>query len=157
MSRSSIASVREFMYAFKALGASLRKFTHRRVLGLGVQGGVPLQVCEHHGRGAGEGDPRPSCADGEGEPLEASRLEVLNERRNVFLMATEEKGVSTRQGTHAVHGLGYYREKYGYDPLDCPQSLLAEGLSITLPLYPQMTDEEQDYVVDVLRACYAAL
>ena len=36
-------------------------------------------------------------------------------------------------------------------------SLLAEGLSITLPLYPQMTDVEQDYVVDVLRNCYAAL
>ena len=85
------------------------------------------------------------------------RLDILNDRRNALLMATEEQGVSTRQGTHAVHGLGYYRETYGYSPLDCPQSLLAEGLSITLPLYPQMTDAEQDYVVDVLLACYAKL
>jgi len=91
------------------------------------------------------------------EAPSVDRLDTLNEQRNQLLMATEEKGVSTRQGTHAVHGLGYYRETYGYAPLDCPQSLLAEGLSMTLPLYPQMTDEEQDYVVDVLRACYAAL
>jgi len=91
------------------------------------------------------------------EAPSVARLDVLNARRNALLTATEERGVSTRQGTHAVHGLGYYRETYGYTPLDCPQSLLAEGLSITLPLYPQMTDAEQDYVVEVLLACYAEL
>ena len=91
------------------------------------------------------------------QPPSLERLDALNDQRDALLLATEAQGVSTRQGTHAVHGLGYYRETYGYAPLDCPQSLLAEGLSITLPLYPQMTDVEQDYVVDVLRNCYAAL
>ena len=70
-------------------------------------------------------------------------------------MAAEEKGVSTRQGTHAIHGLGYYARTYGYQPEDLPQSWIAEHVTMTLPLYPQMTEDEQDYVVDVLEQTFA--
>ena len=37
----------------------------------------------------------------------------LHEQRNEMMLAAEELGVSTRQGTHAIHGLGYQRT-YGY-------------------------------------------
>ena len=77
-------------------------------------------------------------------------LDELHEQRNAFMETLEESGVITRQGTHAVHTLGYYREKYGLEETDFPQAWIADRLSLSLPLYAQMTDEEQDYVVESL-------
>ncbi len=85
----------------------------------------------------------------------SANLERLNNLRNEILMIAEDLGVSTRQGTHAVHGLGWYRKTFGYAPEDLPKAWMAEHLTMTLPLYPQMTDEEQDYVIEVLQTAYA--
>ena len=68
-----------------------------------------------------------------------------------------EKGIAVRQGTHAVHTLGYYRGKYHLSPDHCLMALIADRVSITLPLYVQMTDEEQDLVVRELRTCVESL
>ena len=77
----------------------------------------------------------------------------LNHARNQLMARLAERGVSTRQGTHAVHALGYYKERFGYTEAALPNSWLADQLSFALPLYPQMTEAEQDYVVDALEAC----
>lgn len=77
-------------------------------------------------------------------------LDELNQTRNKIMLNLEERGIATRQGTHAVHTVGYYRQKYHLDYNDYPASLAADRLSITLPLYPQMTNEEQEYVIDSL-------
>jgi dTDP-4-amino-4,6-dideoxygalactose transaminase len=88
-------------------------------------------------------------------------LDELNETRNKIMFKLEEIGIATRQGTHAVHTLGYYRQKYHLDSNDYPASLAADRLSITLPLYAQMTDEEQEYVIDnllrVSRECFGII
>ncbi len=80
-------------------------------------------------------------------------VNTLNERRNALMTALEERGISTRQGTHAAALQGYYREKYSINPADYPVAFMAELLTITLPLYPQMTEEEQQYVCDTLVEC----
>ena len=59
----------------------------------------------------------------------------------------ENKGIATRQGTHAVHMLGFYKKKYGYKDMDFPGSFEADRLSIALPLYPSMSDSQQIYVI----------
>jgi dTDP-4-amino-4,6-dideoxygalactose transaminase len=79
-----------------------------------------------------------------------SNLERLHDQRNDLMSKLETAGVATRQGTHAVTSQGYYRDKYGIRREDYPKALLAENLSLTLPLYPQMTDDDQDYVVENL-------
>ncbi len=76
----------------------------------------------------------------------------LHEGRNDLMEALEEQGVSTRQGTHAVHTLGYYRNKYGIEEADFPNALLADRLTLALPLYAQMTEQEQNKVVAALKA-----
>jgi len=85
-------------------------------------------------------------------------LDELSQIRNGIMSQLKEKGIATRQGTHAVHTLGYYRRKYQLKAEDYPCALAADRLSITLPLYVQMTDEEQEYVIDdfrkALRDCY---
>ncbi len=73
------------------------------------------------------------------------------EYRNNLLAKLEEIGIATRQGTHAVHMLGYYKNRFGFVPEDYPNAYACDHLSITLPLYMQMTDEDQEYVVDTIR------
>jgi len=47
----------------------------------------------------------------------------------------------------SVPTLTYYRQKYGYTADDFPvSSEWGEG-TITLPLFPSLTAEEQDYVI----------
>jgi perosamine synthetase len=77
----------------------------------------------------------------------ASNLEDLHRRRNELMDSLEAAGIATRPGTHAVHTLGFYRKKYAIQPQDYPNALYADRLSIALPLYAQMTDEEQEYVL----------
>lgn len=72
--------------------------------------------------------------------------------RDRIALALQAKGIATRQGTHAVHTLGYYTTKYGLTPADCPNAWMADQQSMTLPLYATMTDEEQDYVINALGA-----
>lgn len=71
-------------------------------------------------------------------------------RRNAVMEALEEDRIATRQGTHAVHLLGYYSRTLGLRPMDLPGAFAADRLSLTLPLYAEMTDEEQDRVVERL-------
>jgi dTDP-4-amino-4,6-dideoxygalactose transaminase len=79
--------------------------------------------------------------------LTIDRIDKLNKERNGFMMKLEAKGISTRQGTHAVHTLGYYKNKYRLRNNDYPSSYAADRLSIALPLYSDMTDKEFDYVI----------
>lgn len=78
-------------------------------------------------------------------------VEELHQQRNTLMDQLEANGVATRQGTQAVHVLGYYRRKYGLSPEDFPNSYIADKLTLALPLYPQMTDVEQDYVIQLLK------
>jgi dTDP-4-amino-4,6-dideoxygalactose transaminase len=78
-------------------------------------------------------------------------VDRLHEQRNALMERLEERGIATRQGTQAVHVLSYYREKYHLKPADFPNAYLADQLTLALPLYPQMTDEELDYVVASLQ------
>jgi dTDP-4-amino-4,6-dideoxygalactose transaminase len=75
----------------------------------------------------------------------------LSGRRNRLMQELEEQGIATRQGTHAVVLTRYYAEKYAIAPERYPAALLADRLTLTLPLFPQMTEEEQDFVVAALQ------
>lgn len=83
--------------------------------------------------------------------LNLSTVAEGEEYRNSLLQKLEDIGIATRQGTHAVHMLGYYKNRFGYVPEDYPNAYACDHLSITLPLYIQMTDEDQRYVVDTIR------
>lgn len=73
-------------------------------------------------------------------------VERLNRRRNKLMARLESKGIATRQGTHAAALVPYYAEKYSLRPEMFPHAYIAELLTLALPLYPQMTEEEQALV-----------
>jgi perosamine synthetase len=84
------------------------------------------------------------------EPL-PGKISRLHEKRNRLMAALEAKGIATRQGTHAPVSTGYYAKKYGIRPEQFSNAWAADRLSLTLPLYVQMTDAEQERVVDELK------
>ena len=71
-----------------------------------------------------------------------ANVEALNQRRNALMLRLEELGISTRQGTHAPVLLDVYRDKYALRPEDFPQAVLADRLSLTLPLAVGMSEDD---------------
>jgi len=78
----------------------------------------------------------------------------LHEERNRVMSTLEEQGIATRQGTHSPILTPLYSERYGLKPEDFPNSVIADRLTVALPLYPQLTEEEQAEVVRQLAAAY---
>ena len=46
--------------------------------------------------------------------------------------------------------MGYYEDKYGFEKNDFPVSLSWGNGTLSIPLFPGMTIQEQDYVIEVL-------
>lgn len=86
-----------------------------------------------------------------GRSIDTAAVEKLACRRNDLMDRLERAGIATRQGTHAVHTLAYYRDKYGFKPNDYPASLMADRLSLALPLYCGITPADQERVVAALQ------
>jgi dTDP-4-amino-4,6-dideoxygalactose transaminase len=64
----------------------------------------------------------------------------------------EARGIATRPGTHAVHMLGYYRDRFGIVEGDFPGARDADRFSLAIPLHNRMSDEDYAYVADALLA-----
>lgn len=77
-------------------------------------------------------------------------LVKICEMRNTWMDKLQEKGVSTRPATHAVHMLSYYKGKYGYEATDFPNAYAANNCSISIPLFHGMTESEREYVVEAI-------
>jgi dTDP-4-amino-4,6-dideoxygalactose transaminase len=78
-------------------------------------------------------------------------LDRLHLQRNRLMARLEACGIATRQGTHAPVLTSYYASKYGFTAEQFPSSAIAEKLSISLPLFPGLSDAEQDRVCEALR------
>ena len=74
---------------------------------------------------------------------------VKLERRQVFEQL-REAGIGVNVHYIPVHIQPYYRD-LGFAPGDFPEAEAYYAQAISLPLYPAMTDEQQDQVVEQLR------
>jgi len=63
----------------------------------------------------------------------------------------QEKGVSTRPGTHAVHMLRLYKDKYDISENDFPGARDCNNYTMAIPLHNRMTEEDYQYVVTNIR------
>lgn len=72
--------------------------------------------------------------------------------RNELMEKLQSMGISTRPGTHAVHMLNFYREKYGFKSSDYPGAQAANDYSMAIPLHNRMTEEDYYYVVNALKS-----
>lgn len=72
--------------------------------------------------------------------------------RNDIMEKLQEQGISTRPGTHAVHMLNYYKEKYGLKATDYPGAQAANDYSMAIPLHNRMVEADFAYVVQILKS-----
>jgi dTDP-4-amino-4,6-dideoxygalactose transaminase len=72
-------------------------------------------------------------------------------RRDEFLARLQEKGIGVAVNYRAVHLLSYYRSTFGFRPGDFPSAEAIGDRTLTLPLYPAMSDEDVDTVIGAVR------
>jgi dTDP-4-amino-4,6-dideoxygalactose transaminase len=72
--------------------------------------------------------------------------------RNDIMEVLLRRGIHTRPGTHAVHVLGYYRERFGFRSDDFPMARECDAWSMAIPLHNRMTSDDYARVVEALRA-----
>jgi dTDP-4-amino-4,6-dideoxygalactose transaminase len=72
--------------------------------------------------------------------------------RNDIMEKLQDMGISTRPGTHAVHMLSIYRERFGLKPNDFPGARDCDANTMAIPLHNQMVKEDYEYVVSALKS-----
>jgi len=91
-------------------------------------------------------------SDGENiDNLTKKQIDRINIKRNIFMEKLENKNIATRQGTHAVHTLGYYKEKNSFEDESFLVSYAADRLSIAIPLYAGMKNDEFEYIISNIK------
>jgi dTDP-4-amino-4,6-dideoxygalactose transaminase len=69
-------------------------------------------------------------------------------QRDAFIQALLDRGISSRRGVMAIHRELPYRRPHGDEQL--PETSAAADETVILPLFHQMTNEDQDYVIECI-------
>jgi len=72
--------------------------------------------------------------------------------RNAIMERLQAAGIATRPGTHAVHMLGYYRDRLSLSPDDFPAARDCDANTMAIPLHNRMSEEDYDHVISTLCA-----
>ena len=82
--------------------------------------------------------------------LDFGNVGMGQQKRNTIMKHLDDIGIVTRQGTHAVHKLDYYRKQFGFKNTDFPIADKCDSLTISLPVFVTMTEKEQKLVSNQL-------
>jgi UDP-4-amino-4-deoxy-L-arabinose-oxoglutarate aminotransferase len=74
-------------------------------------------------------------------------IQVAPEKRDDVLWKLQKKGVGVAVNFRAIHLLSYYRQTFGYKRGAFPVAEKIGDSTITLPLYPGLSDAEIEYVI----------
>ncbi|RMH61537.1 MAG: DegT/DnrJ/EryC1/StrS aminotransferase family protein, partial [Zetaproteobacteria bacterium] len=80
------------------------------------------------------------------------RKEALSISRDAFIEKMCEHRIGTSVHFIPLHMHPYWRDRYGFAPDDFPQAKRAYEEAVSLPIYPAMTDEEVERVIEAVRA-----
>jgi UDP-4-amino-4-deoxy-L-arabinose-oxoglutarate aminotransferase len=72
-------------------------------------------------------------------------------RRDEVLAGIQKRGVGVAVNYRAVHLTAYYRERFGLKRGDFPEAERIGDSTITIPLWPAMTDAQVDEVIAAVR------
>lgn len=76
---------------------------------------------------------------------------VPPERRDRMLWELQEREIGVAINYRAIHLLTFYRQTYGYKRGMFPVAEKIGDSTITLPLYPKLSNEEVQYVIKVVK------
>ena len=75
---------------------------------------------------------------------------VAPERRDQMLWKLQDYGIGVAVNFRAIHLLKYFRETYRFKRGMFPVAEKIGDSTISLPTYPNLTDEELEYIIDVI-------
>lgn len=99
----------------------------------------------------------PIVVDGAKSARHLFTIWVAPERRDHVLADLQARGIGVAVNYRAVHLLKYYRETFGFTRGMFPEAERIGDSTLTLPLYPKLTDEQVDYVADSVKAAVTTL
>jgi dTDP-4-amino-4,6-dideoxygalactose transaminase len=76
--------------------------------------------------------------------------------RDKIIAGMKTQNIETTLGTYALHAQPIFQRQFGYQSGQLPNSHAAFTRSITLPLYPQMSEADLDSVSQVLKTLIQA-
>lgn len=74
------------------------------------------------------------------------------DKRNSIMSLLDGLGVSTRPGTHAIHSLGFYRDKLKMVDKDLPGAALCRDTTVAIPLHNRMSEGDYARVIDAIHS-----
>ena len=77
-------------------------------------------------------------------------LDRLKISRNQFIEELKARNIGTSVHFIPIHMHPYYRDKYGYKPDDFPIAYREYQRIISLPIYPKMTDQDVEDVIEAV-------
>jgi len=94
----------------------------------------------------------PIVIDGAKSARHLFTIWVAPERRDQVLADLQAREIGVAVNYRAVHLLKYYRETFGFERGRFPEAERIGDSTLTLPLYPKLTNEQIDYVAESVKA-----
>lgn len=79
------------------------------------------------------------------------RPQTLSLSRDELIEALQKRGIGTSVHFIPLHIMPYYRDRYGLKAEDFPRAMERFETTLSLPLFPGITQEEQERVAEELR------
>ena len=73
------------------------------------------------------------------------------QRRDEIMWKLQKRGIGVAVNFYAIHLMKYYRKNFGYKRGMFPITEKIEDSTISLPLYPKLTDAQVAYVIEKVR------
>ncbi len=74
--------------------------------------------------------------------------------REFFINAMKAENIGIGVHYESCHVFSWYKNEYGWKPEDFPNALAAGSSICSLPLFPTMTDAEQERVIAAMRKIF---
>ena len=78
-------------------------------------------------------------------------LWVSPKKRDEILWRLAKQGVGCTVNYRPIHLMSFYRKNFGYQEGMFPEAERIGSSTITLPLYPRLTDEQVEYVIQAVK------
>lgn len=76
--------------------------------------------------------------------------DALTINRDQFMQELKDRNIGSGLHYTAVHEFSFYAQKYGYKPTDFPEAHFVSERILSLPLFPAMSDQDQEDVVEAV-------
>jgi perosamine synthetase len=103
-----------------------------------------------------EGVTPPSVPEGSRHSFQSFVVQLDDQiDRDEVIRLMKQRDIETTLGTYSMHLQPYFRERFGIPDAALPNATRAHNGALTLPLYPQLDDDDLDAIAEALQQSVA--